>query len=248
MTVSKSKNWIVRAAGLLFALVLISSCFVGSTFAKYVTAASGSDTARVAKFGVTVSASNNTMFKTAYTTDDATAEASITNSVESADTDKLVAPGTKEDGTATFSVTGTPEVAVKVAVSLDPDSLKEVFLKAGTYADYTTAANDDTFELAEDYYPVKFTLTKNGTAVVTDGTLSDVNVKLAEVSKDYAPNTNLSEALGEYTLSWAWAFDGNDRADTLLGNLAAGTATGVDTANYSTKIAFNLKVTVTQID
>ena len=223
---NSKKNWTMRAAVLLFALVLISSCFVGGTFAKYVTSAGGSATARVAKFGVTVTAANDTMFKTAYATDDTAAMASITNSVVSSDADKLVAPGTKEDATAMFSVTGQPEVAVRVAIGLDAQTLKDVFLKAGTYTDYTTAAGG-TFDLGQDYYPVRFTLTKNGEAVVTDGTLSDV--------------------IGEYKLSWKWEFEGDNRADTLLGNLAAGSAT-LDAAEYSTQIAFTLNATVTQID
>ena len=63
------KNWMLRAAVLMLALVLITSCFVGGTFAKYVTSGIGGDVARVAKFGVTVTATNNSMFKTTYETD-----------------------------------------------------------------------------------------------------------------------------------------------------------------------------------
>ena len=44
----------MRVAGLLLALVLVTSCFVGGTFAKYVTGNYGEDNARVAKFGVAV--------------------------------------------------------------------------------------------------------------------------------------------------------------------------------------------------
>ena len=57
----------MRVAGLLLALVLVTSCFVGGTFAKYVTSGGGTDHARVAKFGVTVKATgNDTMFATQY--------------------------------------------------------------------------------------------------------------------------------------------------------------------------------------
>ena len=49
------KNWTMRVALLIVALTLITSCFVGGTFAKYVTGASYEDTARVAKFGVLLS-------------------------------------------------------------------------------------------------------------------------------------------------------------------------------------------------
>ena len=49
-------NRTMRAAVLLLALVLITSCFVGGTFAKYVTSGDAADHARVAKWGVTVTA------------------------------------------------------------------------------------------------------------------------------------------------------------------------------------------------
>ena len=62
---TSKKNWTLRAAVLMLALVLITSCFVGGTFAKYVTGGSGTDSARVAKFGVTVTA-NGTMFSKEY--------------------------------------------------------------------------------------------------------------------------------------------------------------------------------------
>ena len=44
-------NRTMRAAVLLLALVLITSCFVGGTFAKYVTSGDAADLARVAKWG-----------------------------------------------------------------------------------------------------------------------------------------------------------------------------------------------------
>lgn len=248
------KNWTMRAAVLLLALVLITSCFVGGTFAKYVTSGSGSDTARVAKFGVTVSVSDNTMFKTQYKTKDDNVldveNTVIEYSVNSKNgTDKLVAPGTSENDTLTFSVTGEPEVAVDVQLKLNVNS--DVFLKNGTYRDYTTADANKSFTLTENYTPVVFTL-KNGTNVVATGTLADINTKLNELSGNYTPNTNLTDKLGTYTLSWTWAFEDaattNNAADTLLGNLAAGTVTDVDTNNYSTNIDFALTATVTQID
>ena len=43
---SAKKNVTLRAAAVLFALALITSCFVGGTFAKYVTNGTGSDKAR----------------------------------------------------------------------------------------------------------------------------------------------------------------------------------------------------------
>lgn len=79
---TSKKHWTLRAAGLLFALVLITSCFVGGTFAKYVTTGNGGASARVAKFGVTMSVANDKAFKQNYTTDDTPISATISNSVE----------------------------------------------------------------------------------------------------------------------------------------------------------------------
>lgn len=53
---TKKKNVLMRSAGLLLALVLVTSCFVGSTFAKYVTSGDAGDNARVAKWGVSITA------------------------------------------------------------------------------------------------------------------------------------------------------------------------------------------------
>lgn len=261
MTKKKSGKT-MRLAGLLLVLVLVTSCFVGGTFAKYVTKGEATDKARVAKFGVEITTATDSMFKTAYTKDDtSTTSASITNSVDSNGADKLVAPGTKEDNAMTFSVKGTPEVAVKVEVAVEAD--KDVFLKAGSYKDYTKANYTEKFDLNDDYYPVKFTLKQGTNTLVNGGTLAEVETKLEGLSKEYAPNTNLTTELGDFTLSWEWKFEnGKDEADTLLGNLAAdstslGTAkwdttssnfTAMAADDYSTDIEFKLKLTVTQID
>ena len=102
----------MRVAGLLLALVLVTSCFVGGTFAKYVTSGEGADSARVAKFGVKITA-NGTMFAKEYATDDESVSGTIAKSVVSSDTSKLVAPGTKGN-MVSMTLTGTPEVAVRV--------------------------------------------------------------------------------------------------------------------------------------
>lgn len=52
----------MRVAGLLLALVLVTSCFVGGTFAKYVTSGHGNDSARAAKWGVVVNVEGDSAF------------------------------------------------------------------------------------------------------------------------------------------------------------------------------------------
>ncbi len=158
------KNWTMRVALLIVALTLITSCFVGGTFAKYVTGASYEDTARVAKFGVLLTIDGDSGFATKYATDDTTYKGAYT--VEA--TDKVVAPGTPaglktetsetevsqennraeatdENKALTFGISGTPEVAVRINIEFGKD-FKDVVLPAGTYTDYTQLVP---FELEE---------------------------------------------------------------------------------------------------
>lgn len=246
---TSKKHWTLRAAGLLFALVLITSCFVGGTFAKYVKSVSGTQIARVARFGVELTAADDTAFNTTYATD-----AAGLSSVISSDGHKVVAPGTGEDDTVTLSITGKPEVAVHVELAIKEEEIMDVFLKNGTYLDLTTANPDDEFNLAKPYHPIVFTLKKNDKVEKT-GTISEISAYLATFSEDYAAGTDLSAEFGTYTLSWKWAFDDStienkDQADTLLGALAAKQSAfpyhpGTD---YHTGISFTLTATVTQID
>ncbi|MBR5453250.1 MAG: hypothetical protein IKV54_04145, partial [Clostridia bacterium] len=112
------KNKVMRVASALLVAVLLSTCAISGTFAKYVTSDSGTDSARVAKFGVVVEAESFGMFETNYTTDDSEATFTGGYSVSSAGTDKVLAPGTSGEF-ADISITGTPEVAVNVAIEAD---------------------------------------------------------------------------------------------------------------------------------
>lgn len=254
------KNKFVKIAICMAVLSLMTLCVVGTTFAKYTTGGEATDTARVAKWGVTVTMEADPLFKSEYQTTDSNYSGTL--SVQSSSENvNVVAPGTdssQANGSAVFAITGTPEVAVRVDIKLDVVS--DVVLKAGTYKDPTTAATDDNFTLANDYYPIAFTLTqtkdRNGEInggngkVLVSGTLTEIQTFLAayngENGKDYEPNTNLAS---EYKLSWAWAIDGNDKADTVLGNLQAGlNPDNLATTAYSLNVAYTLSITVSQID
>lgn len=232
------KNLTIKAAVLMLVLVLITSCFVGGTFAKYVTSGSGSDTARVAKFGVTVTATG-TMFAKEYATDAQTV-GTIVSSVVSSDDSKLVAPGTKGD-MASMTLTGTPEVAVKVTYDATGKvKLANWTLKGGTF-----------------YCPLVFKI-KNADGTNTNilGTgFNDAAALESEIvkaingySKEYAANTDLAEKGDEsLAVSWEWPFEttdgqgGNrDADDTYLGNQAA--------AGNAATVSIGIATTVTQID
>ena len=228
------KNKMMRIASVLLVAVLLTTCAISGTFAKYVTTASGTDTARVAKWGVDIDIVSGSGFSNQYKTHDSAYTGTV--SVKSVDDANVVAPGTSSedvDGDVTFTISGKPEVAVKVDIVFDAKN--EIKLAAGDYLDYTTANSDtDTFTLASEYYPVKFTLTKDGAAVVTDGTLSDVETALNADTAYYAPNQDLAVT---YVLTWKWAISENDKADTYLGNEAT-----------LQKLAYDLSISVTQVD
>ena len=196
---TSKKNWTLRAAVLMLALVLITSCFVGGTFAKYVTSGSGTDSARVAKFGVTVTA-NGDVFAKEYDTNDQTVVGTIAKSVIS--TDKVVAPGTTSNGDfVAATITGTPEVAVRVSYKLDAASLQLENWKDA----------DDEF-----YCPLVFRVKNNNGNTVISGmefqTAEAMKAALvnavAAYTKDYAPGTDLSGKAAEtLTISWEWPFE-----------------------------------------
>ena len=287
------KNWTMRVALLMVALTLITSCFVSGTYAKYVTAGGANDTARVAKFGVIIESDGNLFADTYKTTANTPGETTDTTAYTSlsvvssaaaagpgTDVDNVVAPGTKNDDGVTISVTGTPEVAVNVALTVTAAdgsafdaTTDEIYLKAvsgnAAYKDMTTAAADDVFAPAADYYPVKFTLSVAGTTVVNAGTLSDVVTALGNLSTNYPANTNLGTVIGDIVLTWEWDFDDSgagtyDKEDTLLGDLAADATLTAKTADktadpivwaaltagtdYNLTTGIAITITVTQID
>lgn len=139
------KNKMMRVASVLLVAVLLTISAVSGTFAKYVTSDSGSDTARVAKFGVVASVSGD-LFGAQYNAVGAgngittwtVATAGTVNGGEASE--MVVAPGTV-GGTMSFSVTGTPEVSTTATFGLPLDKAgadtnfedTDIVLKAGEY-------------------------------------------------------------------------------------------------------------------
>lgn len=263
----EKKNKKSRGLAVLAGLASITACLMAGTLARYTVSGQAEGTARVAKFGVEISVTDNTAFATNYVPSaDGATKAGVEAKVNSSNGDNLVAPGTGEYETLTFAITGRPEVEVCVeAQMLDK---KDVYLKAGSYKDYTTDLDKANFTLANDYYPVKFALTKAGVdSPVATGTLDDINNYLkTNVAKNSCdPNTEINET---YSISWKYALEGNsteNQADTLLGNLSAddtfktgskytpgmtdtdGTFSDVkEDTDYSTRVSFSLVLSVIQ--
>jgi hypothetical protein len=267
-------NKTMRVAGGLLIATLLSTSIVSGTFAKYVTTGSASDSARVAKFGVVVTAEGTLFSKTYLNAEGGNTPGgdAAATSLTVSSSDNVVAPGTKNNTGLKFSITGTPEVDVKVTITAS--GANDIWLGAGTYADMTSSNTTDTFTVSEAYYPIKYTLKKEGTTTaVATGSLSDINTALTNLTSTYKAGTNLADAtnngFGTYVLTWEWAFEseGNsgiddvDRKDTLLGDLIAGieiapsankptstTGTTASANSYNANVEATFSITVTQVD
>lgn len=230
------KNRLMRASVLLLVLTLVTSCFVGGTFAKYVSEGEGEDSARVAKWGVKVEVTGDG-FRETYGKDDHLSNVQG-NTVSS--TVKVVAPGTK----GTFGgvkITGTPEVAVKVETTATVD------LSGWNVA-----------EGGEFYCPLVFTIgdqTINGLDYSSSNAGGESSfegaIKTAiqkATTKVYQAGTNLEEVGADITYSWEWPFENatgkacnqDDVLDTKLGDNAAN--------NNAPTINITVTTTVTQVD
>ena len=228
---NKGNASIVRLCVLMLALALATLCLSMGTVAKYATTDSVQDAARVAKFGVEIVAADTSTFKTEYSS----ADNSIT--VKSSNGDKIVAPGTSDDGGLAFTIKGTPEVATHIDISLSAN--KDIFLKL-------KKDGQDFY-----YHPIKFTLTNNGDVLAT-GDLATIVQTLNDYSAG-ARNEAFTSVSNDYTLTWKWDYSESpviDEWDTTLGDLAAGIIpTGfVNGQDYSVDIEYAVTISVYQVD
>ena len=273
------KNKMMRLASAMLMMTLLTTSVISGTFAKYVTSDTATDTARVAKFGVTVTAGGYLFDETYKAADDdgpggdGDVASMTVVSVGKADTakkDNVVAPGTKNDDGITFTISGTPEVDVKLEIKVESD--QDIFLAKKTgLPKMTTGKNDDTFDNTSKYEPIKYTLLQKKSddtdfAVVSGAekvNLSTLSTKLESFTEDYDANTNLAAEVGTLKIIWEWDFGTAgtyDDQDTLLGDLAAIEAgesvtlvptvelvKGMD-KDYNLTTGLTITVSVTQID
>lgn len=261
----KKNNALMRASGILLVLTLGTSCFVGGTFAKYVSEDRGVDTARVAKWGVEVAVEEGVegLFADSYDKHYVESNLSGDTVVSSTEMD-VFAPGTSGE-LGTTSITGVPEVAVKVVTDAKV-----------TVSNWNITAGNN----GEEFYcPLIFTITDgegNETKVSgitynsgygdAAGSADSFAKQLENVieeaySKEFAAGTKLGEQLTNFTISWEWPYVGEgedanysstswtsqssqtDEKDTLLGNKAAN-----GSEENAPQITVDLTTTVTQID
>jgi hypothetical protein len=103
------KNKTMRIASVVMMAALLSTCAISGTFAKYTSASTGKDTARVAKWDIRLGQSEQHM------TDEFTFDLFNTTydngAVKSAGTDNVIAPGTT--GSFVINIQNKSEVAAK---------------------------------------------------------------------------------------------------------------------------------------
>lgn len=119
------KNKMMRFASVLLVAVLLSTCAISGTFAKYTSTASGTATAKVAKWDVKVGGASLDATTKDFTFNlfDTIVDTYNAGTEEHGDGDKTVdaghiAPGTK--GTYTITLTNASEVDVEYIATITP--------------------------------------------------------------------------------------------------------------------------------
>ncbi len=242
------KNTMMRIASLVLVLTLLSTCAISGTFAKYTTSSTDNDTAQVAKWGVTVSAlagsADSNAFASTYASDTDAYTTGNTVTAKTGTTYDLVAPGT--GGTlGTVTVSGTPEVAVKMTYTIDFEIGNNWVVSNAFYCPIVVTIGD-TAVSGLTYTDSKKSAAENATAfeeAVEDAIAAALVSGLTDTTdgvyiQDYAPNANLGTSV---TPTWAWAYTASgtqtDANDTALGNLGT-----------MPTISCTLSVDATQID
>ena len=242
------KNKMMRFASALLVATLLSTSVISGTFAKYVTTGTGSDSARVAKWGVSINA-NGTSFATSYKNDEEISTNAI-GSVSSvnnggSDSKKLIAPGTSGE-LVECTISGTPEVAVKVTYDATVDLTG--WTVTGDFDG--NGITDPSTETNVEYCPIIFRVdtvdikmdSTNPALDTLDKFKNAVELAIEGYTAEYDVNQNLANESTVATpdVSWRWPIDVDNTKDTLLGEKAAD--------GNAPEISVSITTTVSQID
>ena len=191
------KNVMMRVASALLVAVLMTTCAISGTFAKYTTSATGSDSARVAKWGIEITglSATNAMFADVYKN----GESEVVVKAET----KVVAPGTSGNF-GTITIAGDPEVAFE------------------TVYDVSFDLGDNWKVEGVEYCPIVFKVNSTSFKLGVGGidSIEDLENAVIEAVEDLSATYDTEGSVNEtITVEWEWAFTGNDDAkDTILGN------------------------------
>jgi len=235
------KNTMMRLASALLVLVLLTTCAISGTFAKYVTTAGSEDAARVAYWGfqTTNSMDLTDLFVDTYDDDD-------DGSVNAQNDKDVIAPGTTRSTTFAFAFDETASANGAPVTFTGPEVAYEFKVEVDATIDDRLVANTN----------IQWKLDDNAW-----GTFADMVADIKALSGEedgtaiYAPNT-LPAAFAAtdtvHTIAWQWIFEGpdtdtdgngitdQDQKDTDLGNALAD-----DTL---AEVSIRIDITATQVD
>ena len=130
------KNMMMRIASVLLVAVLLSTCVIGGTFAKYATEATGTATATVATWNIDLNDTDMNTFT--FNLFDTLKDSDKTNDETDVDTDaKVIAPGTS--GSFQIKLANNSQVNAGYEVEIEtpqnfPTSLTFDYTSTGTLA------------------------------------------------------------------------------------------------------------------
>ena len=217
-------NIVFRIVAILLIAVMVTSCAISSTFAKYVTSKSTSSSARVAKWGVTVTATPNQNLPAASKIEFDAGD----NTIEVTAREFKMGPGDSLDNAFNFTVSGTPETRVLVTIDfeLNYDSHEDFKIPPKTVgleayendvympiAFYIKKPNDTTkYYCPTEEYRHKHADTFeryfcNRFATETGMTLTG-NTANSKVAKIFEPNETVKFGnLSSFSVGWEWPFE-----------------------------------------
>lgn len=221
------KNTMMRLASALLVVVLLTTCAISGTFAKYTSTTSSQDNARVAVWGINADTVEMDLFDPAYSTD-----------VESNDGDKLIAPGVTK--TSNFSIlnldaTLAPEVKYEIAIDL-------------TGSECAQSIQDNTnivwkLDGGEEMTWTELLAAIKALSGEADGTCV---YDATEIAEDFADGET-------HSITWEWKFETPDNAETTDKNElnlqdATDTAMGNAAVDGDIEVKLVVKVTATQVN
>ena len=234
------KNVMMRAASALLVAVLLTTCTISGTFAKYTTSTTGTDKARVAYWGFDQAAATTIdMFDGTYQNVSA-----ATGEVDGFS--NVIAPGTQKSTTFAFGYTNyktdkitKPEVAYTFKV--DPK----------------ITGDHDSLDANPNF---KWTLQKGTGTVDKYNTVADLLAAVKALSgeadgeKEYAAGelpTAFTSDDEVYTIGWEWVFETADDDTTTDKNEEKeqdATDTAMGNSQTLENVTFEITITATQID
>ena len=222
------KNKMMRIASVLLVAVLLTTCVISGTFAKYTTSTTGTDKARVAYWGWDQAATLTIdLFDASYT--------NVTSKGEVDGFSNVIAPGTSKTTTFAFGYTNYKE---------DKITAPEV-----TYDFTVNPTITGSYKALDDNANFKWTLKAPSALTATEyDTVDKLLAAIKALSghesgkKQYTAGTlpaAFTSADEAYTIGWTWTYHTDatgDAADTLMGNAE-------DLAN----VTFTITITATQV-